>query len=61
MMKIFIFSSVAQRYKPLHKYEYEYEAESLNAINGGSQLKNGPKASCKVRLIDSTPFCTCPI
>ncbi|KAK5605614.1 hypothetical protein CRENBAI_009306, partial [Crenichthys baileyi] len=40
----------AQRYKPLHKYEYRYEAESLNAINGASQLKNGPKASCKVEI-----------
>lgn len=44
-----VFSSlVAERYKTLHKYEYQYEAESLNAINGASQLKNGPKASCKV-------------
>ncbi|XP_047244216.1 apolipoprotein Bb, tandem duplicate 1 [Girardinichthys multiradiatus] len=41
---------LAQRYKPLHKYEYQYEAESLNAINGASQLKNGPKASCKVEI-----------
>lgn len=39
---------VAQRYKSLHKYEYQYEAESLNAINGASHLKNGHKASCKV-------------
>ncbi|CAB1436580.1 unnamed protein product [Pleuronectes platessa] len=30
----------------LHKYEYRYEAESLNAINGASTLKNGPKGSC---------------
>ncbi|MED6267510.1 hypothetical protein CHARACLAT_013010 [Characodon lateralis] len=41
---------LAQRYKPLHKYEYQYVAESLNAINGASQLKNGPKASCKVEI-----------
>ncbi len=39
---------VAKRYKTLHKYEYRYEAESLNAINGASQLKNGPKAACTV-------------
>ncbi|TDH00513.1 hypothetical protein EPR50_G00189240 [Perca flavescens] len=39
-----------QRYKTLHKYEYRYEAESLNAINGASQLKNGPKASCTVEI-----------
>ncbi|XP_031178307.1 apolipoprotein Bb, tandem duplicate 1 [Sander lucioperca] len=41
---------LAQRYKTLHKYEYQYEAESLNAINGASQLKNGPKASCTVEI-----------
>uniref|UniRef100_A0A3Q3G2A5 Apolipoprotein B-100-like n=1 Tax=Labrus bergylta TaxID=56723 RepID=A0A3Q3G2A5_9LABR len=34
---------VAKRYKTLHKYVYQYEAESLNAITGASQLKNGPK------------------
>ncbi|KAF0023648.1 hypothetical protein F2P81_024278 [Scophthalmus maximus] len=41
---------VAKRYKTLHTYEYQYEAESLNAINGASQLKNGPKASCMVQI-----------
>ncbi|XP_017267380.1 apolipoprotein Bb, tandem duplicate 1 isoform X2 [Kryptolebias marmoratus] len=41
---------LAQRYKALHKYEYQYEAESLNAINGASQLKNGPRATCKVEV-----------
>ncbi|KAM3603472.1 uncharacterized protein V6R79_023045 [Siganus canaliculatus] len=41
---------LAKRYKTLHKYEYRYEAESLNAINGGSQLKNGPKAACTVEI-----------
>ncbi|XP_054474008.1 apolipoprotein Bb, tandem duplicate 1 [Anoplopoma fimbria] len=41
---------LAQRYKTLHKYEYRYEAESLNAINGASQLKNGPKVSCTVEI-----------
>lgn len=50
--RLFIFCLlVAQRYKTLHKYEYQYDAESLNAINGGSQLKNGPRASCLVRQI----------
>uniref|UniRef100_UPI0037E87793 apolipoprotein Bb, tandem duplicate 1 n=1 Tax=Semicossyphus pulcher TaxID=241346 RepID=UPI0037E87793 len=39
---------LAKRYKTLHKYEYRYEAESLNAINGASQLQNGPKGSCTV-------------
>ncbi|PWA27745.1 hypothetical protein CCH79_00000447 [Gambusia affinis] len=42
--------ALAQRYKPLHKYEYQYEAESLNAVSGASELKNGPKASCKVEI-----------
>uniref|UniRef100_G3P552 Apolipoprotein Bb, tandem duplicate 1 n=1 Tax=Gasterosteus aculeatus aculeatus TaxID=481459 RepID=G3P552_GASAC len=37
-------------YKTLHKYEYIYEAESLNSINGGSPLKNGPMASCTVEI-----------
>uniref|UniRef100_A0A671W882 Vitellogenin domain-containing protein n=1 Tax=Sparus aurata TaxID=8175 RepID=A0A671W882_SPAAU len=41
---------LAKRYKTLHKYEYLYEAESLNAINGASSLKNGPKGSCKVEI-----------
>ncbi|XP_056150533.1 apolipoprotein B-100-like [Lampris incognitus] len=41
---------LAKRYKTLHKYEYLYEAESMNAINGASQLKNGPRASCKVEI-----------
>uniref|UniRef100_A0A671WBY7 Apolipoprotein B-100-like n=1 Tax=Sparus aurata TaxID=8175 RepID=A0A671WBY7_SPAAU len=39
-----------QRYKANHKYEYLYEAESLNAINGASHLRNGPKATCKVEI-----------
>ncbi|XP_010781933.1 apolipoprotein B-100-like, partial [Notothenia coriiceps] len=41
---------MAQRYKTLHTYEYRYEAESLNAINGASQLRNGPKGSCTVSV-----------
>lgn len=41
---------LAKRYKTLHKYEYRYEAESLNAINGASPLKNGPMASCTVEI-----------
>ncbi|XP_007547892.2 apolipoprotein Bb, tandem duplicate 1 [Poecilia formosa] len=48
--EIFSTCLLAQRYKPLHKYEYQYEAESLNAISGASELKNGPKASCKVEI-----------
>ncbi|KAM9798130.1 apolipoprotein Bb, tandem duplicate 1 [Neosynchiropus ocellatus] len=41
---------LAKRYKTLHKYHYHYEAESLNSIDGGSLLKNGPKATCKVEI-----------
>ncbi|XP_032441947.1 apolipoprotein Bb, tandem duplicate 1 [Xiphophorus hellerii] len=48
--EIFSTCLLAQRYKPLHKYEYQYEAESLNAVSGASKLKNGPKASCKVEI-----------
>ncbi|XP_062858358.1 apolipoprotein Bb, tandem duplicate 1 [Trichomycterus rosablanca] len=38
---------LAKRYKSLHKYEYLYEAESLNVLNGAI---NGPKFSCKVEI-----------
>ncbi|XP_034556005.1 apolipoprotein B-100-like [Notolabrus celidotus] len=41
---------INQRYKAFHKYEYLYNAESLNAINGASHLRNGPKATCKVEI-----------
>ncbi|XP_070782434.1 apolipoprotein B-100-like [Enoplosus armatus] len=41
---------INQRYKAYHKYEYLYEAESLNAISGGSHLRNGPKTTCKVEI-----------
>uniref|UniRef100_A0A674EI14 Apolipoprotein Bb, tandem duplicate 1 n=1 Tax=Salmo trutta TaxID=8032 RepID=A0A674EI14_SALTR len=43
-------SLVARRYKSLHKYEYQYEAQSLNAIEGASNLINGPKCTCKVEI-----------
>ncbi|XP_038583475.1 apolipoprotein B-100-like [Micropterus salmoides] len=39
-----------QRYKAYHKYEYLYEGESLNAINGASHVRNGPKVTCKVEI-----------
>ncbi|XP_068199368.1 apolipoprotein Bb, tandem duplicate 1, partial [Antennarius striatus] len=41
---------LAKRYKTLHKYEYRYNAASLNAINGASPLQNGPSVSCKVEI-----------
>ncbi|XP_049613243.1 apolipoprotein Bb, tandem duplicate 1 [Syngnathus scovelli] len=41
---------LAKRYKTLHKYEYQYVAESLNAVNGASEVQNGPRATCKVEI-----------
>ncbi|XP_050993857.1 apolipoprotein Bb, tandem duplicate 1 [Labeo rohita] len=38
---------LAKRYKSFQKYEYIYETESLNALNGAT---NGPKARCKVDI-----------
>ncbi|KAF5891255.1 apolipoprotein, partial [Clarias magur] len=38
---------LAKRYKSFHKYEYLYEAESLNTLNGAI---NGPKVSCQVEI-----------
>ncbi|MCI4389547.1 hypothetical protein PGIGA_G00099360 [Pangasianodon gigas] len=38
---------LAKRYKSFQKYEYLYEAESLNTLNGAI---NGPKVSCKVEI-----------
>ncbi|XP_058235125.1 apolipoprotein Bb, tandem duplicate 1 isoform X2 [Hemibagrus wyckioides] len=38
---------LAKRYKSFHKYEYLYESESLNTLNGAI---NGPKVSCKVEI-----------
>ncbi|KAM9339237.1 apolipoprotein B-100-like [Symphorus nematophorus] len=50
LLLITLTSTLNQRYKAYHKYEYLYKAESLNAINGASNLRNGPKASCKVEI-----------
>ena len=49
---------VAKRYKPFNKYEYFYETESLNALNGAV---NGPKASCKVQYEFISPHQTLKI
>ncbi|XP_053531616.1 apolipoprotein Bb, tandem duplicate 1 isoform X2 [Ictalurus punctatus] len=38
---------LAKRYKSFHKYEYLYETESLNTLNGAI---NGPRVSCKVEI-----------
>uniref|UniRef100_A0A674MR38 Apolipoprotein Bb, tandem duplicate 2 n=1 Tax=Takifugu rubripes TaxID=31033 RepID=A0A674MR38_TAKRU len=42
--------ALARRYKTLHRYQYRYEAQSLNGINGASTVKNGPGASCMVEI-----------
>ncbi|KAI7799514.1 putative apolipoprotein B-100 [Triplophysa rosa] len=39
--------SMDKIYKSFHKYEYLYETESLNALNGAV---NGPRVSCKVEI-----------
>uniref|UniRef100_A0AAY4BB94 Apolipoprotein Bb, tandem duplicate 2 n=1 Tax=Denticeps clupeoides TaxID=299321 RepID=A0AAY4BB94_9TELE len=42
-----IWNIMASRFKSFQKYEYLYETESLNSLNGAI---NGPKASCKVEI-----------
>ncbi|KAG5846843.1 hypothetical protein ANANG_G00119290 [Anguilla anguilla] len=57
---------LATRFKSFEKYVYQYEAENLNGVNGASDLKNGPKVTCKVEIdvpqtcsyIVRTPECT---
>ncbi|KAJ7988064.1 hypothetical protein DPEC_G00319760 [Dallia pectoralis] len=41
---------LAKGFKSFHKYQFLYEFESLNAVNGASNLWNGPKGSCKVEV-----------
>ncbi|TRY86749.1 hypothetical protein DNTS_004239 [Danionella cerebrum] len=38
---------MSDRFKPFKRYEYFYESQSFNALNGQT---NGPKSSCKVEL-----------
>lgn len=40
---------VAKRFKNFRRFLYQYEAETLNGVNGATNLKNGPKVTCKVR------------
>ncbi|XP_019909282.2 apolipoprotein B-100 isoform X2 [Esox lucius] len=47
---VYVSKKMAKGYKTLHKYQYVYEFESLNAVNGASNLRNGPKGSCKVEI-----------
>ncbi|KAL2082664.1 hypothetical protein ACEWY4_022482 [Coilia grayii] len=41
---------LAKRYKNFRNYVYLYEAETHNTVNGAFNVKNGPKASCKVEI-----------
>lgn len=39
---------VAKRYKNFRRFVYNYEAETLNGVNGATDNKSGPKISCQV-------------
>lgn len=39
---------VAKRYKNFRRFVYNYDAETLNGVNGATDNKSGPKVSCKV-------------
>ncbi|XP_010876759.2 apolipoprotein B-100 [Esox lucius] len=41
---------LAKRFKNFRRFVYQYEAESLNGVHGATNLKNGPKVTCKVEV-----------
>jgi len=41
---------LARRFKNFRRFVYDYEAETLNGVNGATNMKNGPKVSCKVEI-----------
>lgn len=41
---------LAKRFKNFRRFLYQYEAETLNGVNGATNLKNGPKVTCKVEI-----------
>ncbi|XP_030627114.1 apolipoprotein B-100 [Chanos chanos] len=41
---------LAKRYKNFRRYEYQYEAETQNGVMGASNLRNGPRVTCKVEI-----------
>uniref|UniRef100_A0A3P9NLD5 Vitellogenin domain-containing protein n=1 Tax=Poecilia reticulata TaxID=8081 RepID=A0A3P9NLD5_POERE len=41
---------VTQRYKNFGRFVYNYEAETLNSVNGASDNKSGPRVSCTVEI-----------
>ncbi|KAM3861059.1 apolipoprotein B-100-like [Diretmus argenteus] len=42
--------ALAKRFKNFKRFVYNYEAETLNGVNGVTSLKNGPRVSCKVEI-----------
>uniref|UniRef100_A0A4W5MPT2 Vitellogenin domain-containing protein n=1 Tax=Hucho hucho TaxID=62062 RepID=A0A4W5MPT2_9TELE len=40
--------SLAKRFKNFRRFLYQYEAETLNGVNGATNLKNGPKVEIDV-------------
>ncbi|CAB1342675.1 unnamed protein product [Coregonus sp. 'balchen'] len=42
--------ALAKRFKNFRRFLYQYEAETLNGVNGATNLKNGPKVTCKVEI-----------
>lgn len=51
----FFFLSVARRYKNFKRFVYNYEAETLNGVNGATDNKSGPKVHCTVSPTARTP------
>ncbi|KAG7508735.1 apolipoprotein B-100-like [Solea senegalensis] len=41
---------LAKRFKNFRRFVYNYEAETFNGVNGGTDNKSGPKVSCKVEV-----------
>ncbi|KAF7655376.1 hypothetical protein LDENG_00057020 [Lucifuga dentata] len=42
--------SLSKKFKNFRRFVYDYEAEIFNGVNGGSEVKSGPKVSCKVEI-----------
>uniref|UniRef100_A0A7N6AZ36 Vitellogenin domain-containing protein n=1 Tax=Anabas testudineus TaxID=64144 RepID=A0A7N6AZ36_ANATE len=42
--------ALAKRFKNFRRFVYDYEAETINGVNGATNNKSGPKVSCKVEV-----------
>uniref|UniRef100_A0A8C5G644 Apolipoprotein B-100-like n=1 Tax=Gouania willdenowi TaxID=441366 RepID=A0A8C5G644_GOUWI len=42
--------TLAKRYRNFRRFVYDYEAESVNTVNGATDSKSGPTVSCKVEI-----------